>query len=33
MISRETGENIGDQIGEWIEVDGVENGVAQGKYM
>ncbi|KAK1618706.1 hypothetical protein QYE76_024223 [Lolium multiflorum] len=33
MMSRETGEDIGDQIGEWIEVDGVENGLAQGKYL
>ncbi|KAM0874780.1 hypothetical protein ACQ4PT_037230 [Festuca glaucescens] len=33
MMSRETGEIIGEEIGEWMEVDGVENGLAMGKYL
>jgi hypothetical protein len=33
MMSRKTGEDIGDRIGEFLEVDGVENGLAVGKYL
>jgi hypothetical protein len=33
MMSRKTGEDLGNQIGEWMEVDGVENGLAQGQYL
>jgi hypothetical protein len=33
IMSRKTGEDIGDRIGEFLEVDGVENGLAVGKYL
>jgi hypothetical protein len=33
MMSRKTGEDIGDRIGKFLEVDGVENGLAVGKYL
>jgi hypothetical protein len=33
MMSRETGEDIGNQIGEWMETDGLQDGLAFGKYL
>jgi hypothetical protein len=33
MMNRATGENIGEQIGEYVETDGVENGLAMGRYL
>ncbi|KAM0861132.1 hypothetical protein ACQ4PT_046068 [Festuca glaucescens] len=33
MMSRETGEDIGNQIGECMEVDGLQDGLAVGKYL
>jgi hypothetical protein len=32
MMSRETGEAIGEEIGEFMEVSGVEDDLAVGKY-
>jgi hypothetical protein len=33
MMSQKTAEDIGDRIGEFLEVDGIENGLAVGKYL
>jgi hypothetical protein len=33
MMNRATGEDIGDQIGEFVGVDGVEDGLAMGRFL
>ncbi|KAK1699131.1 hypothetical protein QYE76_015828 [Lolium multiflorum] len=33
LMNRATGEDIGDQIGEYVGIDGVENGLAVGRYL
>jgi hypothetical protein len=33
MMNRATGEKLGDQIGEFVGVDGVEDGLAMGRFL